>query len=173
MASLVIIDTGGTMSKTYPRTTLGYAFEMGDEAAAVRILANVSLAAPPLVVRVCAKDSTELTEEDRAAVATVIRKHCATGMTRFVVCHGTDTMVETGRFLMSVCGELQCVAVLVGSKLPESFKHSDADFNLGFAMAAAQLLPAGCTYIAMNATWWRCDQVERDEATGMWRAILK
>ncbi len=169
MASVVIIDTGGTMSKTYPRATLGYAFEMGDEPAAARILRNVSLAAEPTVVRVCAKDSTELTEQDRAAVAAVVRKERANGVSRFVVCHGTDTMVETGLFLMELCGELQCAAVLVGAKLPEAFKNSDADFNLGFAMAAAQLLPVGWTYIAMNATWWRCDQVERDEATGKWK----
>jgi L-asparaginase len=170
-SSLVIIDTGGTMSKTYPRVTLGYAFEMGDEPAAVRILKNVSLAREPAVVRVCAKDSTELTDDDRAAVAAVIRReHAAAGVSRFVICHGTDTMVETGRFLMGVCGELKCAAVLVGAKLPESFKGSDADFNLGFAMATAQLLPVGCTYIAMNATWWRCDAVQRDELTGVWKS---
>ena len=169
MASgLVIIDTGGTMSKTYPRATLGYAFEMGDEPAATRILRHVSLAREaPRVVRVCAKDSTELTDEDRAAVAAVISAE--KDVQRFVICHGTDTMVETGRFLAGVCAERQCAAVLVGAKLPEAFKGSDADFNLGFAMAAAQLLPVGHAYIAMNATWWRCDLVERDEATGMWR----
>jgi L-asparaginase len=39
--------------------------------------------------------------------------------------------------------------VFVGAFLPAACKNSDADFNLGFALAAVQTLPAG-VYIAMN-----------------------
>ncbi len=168
MAGLMIIDTGGTMSKTYPRSNLGYAFEMGDEPAASRILRHVPLAAGPAVVRVCAKDSTELTREDRQAVADTMRRATETTK-RFVICHGTDTMVKTGLFLQSLCEEQRCVAVLVGSRTPEAFKDSDADFNLGFAVAAARLLPEGSAYIAMGGECYRCDSVERDDSNDLWR----
>lgn len=67
------------------------------------------------------QDSTDLTAEDRNALLARIRHH-AQFSKRFVICHGTDTMIETGLFLLDVCKELDLVVVLCGSKIPESFK---------------------------------------------------
>jgi L-asparaginase/Glu-tRNA(Gln) amidotransferase subunit D len=47
---------------------------------------------------------------------------------RFVVTHGTDTMVETAQFVDLVCVSNGAVAIFVGSKLPEAFKGTDANF---------------------------------------------
>jgi len=58
----------------------------------------------------------------------------------------------------------------VGSKLPERFKDSDANFNVGFAMGAlSQLRDPGC-YVCMNARCWRAGLVQRDVDTGLWKA---
>jgi L-asparaginase/Glu-tRNA(Gln) amidotransferase subunit D len=46
------------------------------------------------------KDSTELSAEDRLLIEARVRHHYATNKTRrFVLCHGTDTMIETGKYL--------------------------------------------------------------------------
>ena len=66
-ARIALVQTGGTIDKDYPRSTLGYAFEI-DEPATERIIADA--AHVPLSVdfdccAVCRKDSTEITDADR------------------------------------------------------------------------------------------------------------
>jgi L-asparaginase len=63
-----------------------------------------------------------------------------------VVTHGTDTMIETARVLGKLTGK---TVVLTGSMQPARFRVSDAEFNLGTAVAAVQILPPG-VYLAMN-----------------------
>jgi len=66
---------------------------------------------------------------------------------RFLITHGTDTMLKTAELLQSrVVGK---VMVLTGSMQPARFRSTDATFNLGAAVAAVQTLAAG-VYIAMN-----------------------
>ena len=87
------------MSKTYPRSVGGYAFEFGDESAASRILRRIPKTFTPVVERVCSKDSTELTVEDRELIASRIRHHAQLLPCRcFVVCHG-----ELGGVCNSLC----------------------------------------------------------------------
>jgi len=58
-----------------------------------------------------------------------------------VLVHGTDTMTETAAAI-AAAGLEKCV-VLTGAMVPARFTGSDAPFNLGFAAAAALLLPHG------------------------------
>ena len=95
--SLTILTTGGTIDKDYPRSTQGYAFEFGDEAAATRLLQHIPLIELQVeIVKVCARDSQEITESDRQAVCDALRKAGA----RVVVTHGTDTMIETAQYVL-------------------------------------------------------------------------
>ena len=62
---------------------------------------------------------------------------------KIIVTHGTDTLIETARFLETNLMEGSSKAkicnlkvILTGSFLPEKFKDSDADFNLGMALGA-------------------------------------
>merc|ERR1711971_169462 len=67
-----------------------------------------------------------------------------------VLTHGTDTMIETGKYLEVRLGkDSDKRVVLTGSFLPEKFKDSDADFNIGTALGALPHLPPG-VYIAMQ-----------------------
>ena len=52
--------------------------------------------------------------------------------------------------------------VLVGAAIPANKEKSDALFNLGAAISAVQLLPAG-VYIAMNGTLFRWNQVAKQQ----------
>ena len=66
MSRLLFLTTGGTIDKDYPRSIGGYAFEFGERPVVERVLqmARVDLGRVR-IVPVCAKDSTELTAEDR------------------------------------------------------------------------------------------------------------
>jgi L-asparaginase len=76
----------------------------------------------------------------------------------FVVTHGTDTMIETARALEGIRGK---VIVLTGALAPARFKHSDAAFNVGAAVTAAQCLPEG-VYVAMNGRVFRPGRVRKN-----------
>ena len=89
------------------------------------------------------KDSLELTDADRSGIrdAVVAAEHSA-----ILVTHGTDTMTDTAKFLSGIPGK---TIVLTGALIPARFRENDAIFNIGFALAAVQVLPTG-VYIAMN-----------------------
>ena len=57
---------------------------------------------------------------------------------RIVLTHGTDTIIQTAAFLSAQASRSReksdKTIVLTGSFLPETFKQSDADFNLGLAV---------------------------------------
>ncbi len=81
------------------------------------------------------KDSADITQSDWE----LILKHCleCDENSIIIITHGTDTMVETARFLGSrtVPGK---TVVLTGSFIPFSQEGSDALANLGYAVATAQ-----------------------------------
>jgi L-asparaginase len=80
---------------------------------------------------------------------------------RILITHGTDSMVETATFL----GEHDVgnkTVVLVGSFVPLSQEKSDAFFNLGYAMRAAQTLPSG-VWIAINVEVFAWNNVRKNK----------
>ena len=136
-----ILSTGGTIDKVY--FDAKSEFEVGSPQAGI-LLSEANVSFDYEVISLMRKDSLELTDEDREAIREAItRDPCE----RIVVTHGTDTMVQTGRYLQQgVDGK---VVVLTGSLQPAGQRVTDAIFNVGFAVAAVQLLPEG-VWIAMN-----------------------
>jgi L-asparaginase/Glu-tRNA(Gln) amidotransferase subunit D len=68
-------------------------------------------------------------------------------------------MTETAGVLGGAA--LDKTIVLTGAMIPYSIANSDALFNLGFATAAAQTLPAG-VYVAMNGRVFAWDKVTKN-----------
>lgn len=101
------------------------------------------------------KDSLELTDADRDLVRRKVEEEPAV---QILITHGTDTMARTGKHLREIPGK---TIVLTGSMQPAEFKHSDAAFNLGFALACVQTLPAG-VYLAMNGRVFDPDRVSKN-----------
>jgi L-asparaginase len=154
--NLLFLQAGGTIDKDYPRTRGGYAFEIGDPAVE-RVLERANPSFGRRVVSIARKDSLELTAEDRLAM----RDAClAADETHIVVTHGTDTMIETAAALSGVEGK---VIVITGAMRPERFSNSDAAFNVGLAVGAAQSLPPG-VYLAMHGRVFRSGEVTRNQA---------
>ena len=141
-----IFTTGGTIDKVY--FDAASAYEVGEPQVA-DILRAAGVAAETAVEALMHKDSLEMTDADRETVAARVR---ACAAPRVVVTHGTDTMAATARVVAQAlegAGEGEKTVVFVGSLTPARFKASDAEFNVGFAMAAVQTLPPG-VYVAMN-----------------------
>ena len=101
------------------------------------------------------KDSVDMTDEDRQFLFDTIESD---EHEYIVVTHGTDTMVKTAIKLQAIAGK---VVVFTGAMQPAKFKSSDAEFNLGCAVAAVQSLPSGI-YIAMNGRIFKPEKVRKN-----------
>ena len=134
------ITTGGTIDKVYFDAKSEY--EIGSPRVA-EVLKEANVAFEFEIESVLAKDSLELTDEDRRLIR---ERVAASACERIVVTHGTDSMVETARVLLDVPGK---TIVLTGAMQPARFRDSDAVFNIGAAIGAVSSLPHG-VYLAMN-----------------------
>jgi L-asparaginase len=152
MKKILILTTGGTIDKVYfdARST----YEVGPPNIEI-VLGELDLAIDYSVRSLLKKDSLELTDDDRAIILQAVEQ---TDEEQILITHGTDTMVETARFLAGVRDK---TIVLTGALTPALFKTTDALFNIGCALAAVQTLPAG-VYIAMNGAIFPHDRVRKN-----------
>lgn len=135
-----IFTTGGTIDKLYFDARSEY--EIGAPLVG-ELLREAEVQLPFTVEALMRKDSLELTDADRA----LIRERVEQAPERCIlITHGTDTMADTARALAGVPGK---TVVLTGALHPARFRHSDAEFNLGMALAAVQVCAPG-VWIAMN-----------------------
>jgi L-asparaginase len=137
-----IFTTGGSLDKGY--STKESAFVVGEPEIG-SVLEEVGVSFDYEVESLLKKDSLELTDEDRELI---FRKVAEDPAQHILITHGTDTMALTGQRLSDIEGK---TIVLTGAMQPASFKHTDAHFNIGFALAALRTLPAG-VYLAMNGS---------------------
>jgi L-asparaginase len=157
-----ILTTGGTIDKIY--FDAKSEFEVGDPMIG-EVLKEAGVTFEYGVQQLMRKDSIEVTDEDRQLMYdTVEKSECD----RFVITHGTDTMVQTGQVLMPLAESR--VIVLVGALSPARFRSTDAIFNIGFAMAAAQILPFG-VYVAMNGHIFNPNAVVKNRAQNRFEEI--
>ena len=105
-------------------------------------------------------DSLEMTNEDRK---TILENCVKCPEEKIVITHGTDTMAETARFLGPKIKNK--TVVLTGAMVPYTFGSSDGLFNLGSALAFAQMLPHG-VYVVMNGKKFAWDNVRKNKKTG-------
>ncbi|WP_028967701.1 asparaginase domain-containing protein [Sphingomonas phyllosphaerae] len=152
--SVLILTTGGTIDKLYFDALSEY--QIGDSVVH-RLLKTARVALPFRVQELLRKDSLELTDDDRAAIAQAVAD---APERRIVITHGTDTMTDTARAL---AGRTDKTIVLVGALAPARFAESDASFNLGMAFATAQVAAPG-VWIAMNGTIFDGTKVRKDRS---------
>jgi L-asparaginase len=159
--TIKIYTTGGTIDKVYFDTKSE--FEVG-EPQIVEILKEAGVTVEYDVETLFRKDSLDMTDDDRALLAERVR---VTPCQHILITHGTDTMVQTARALQ---GNVDKTVVLVGSLTPARFKTSDAAFNIGFALAAAQALAPG-VYVAMNGRIFEPEQVRKNREAHQVEAV--
>ncbi len=107
-------------------------------------------------------DSLQITDTERQIIAYNCRQ---SPHDNIVVTHGTDTMTETGQYLLDQNIDDKTI-VLTGAMIPYAFgSSSDGFFNLGAAIAFAQVLPFG-VYVCMNGRYFNVNEVEKNRSTG-------
>jgi L-asparaginase len=151
-----IFTTGGTIDKVYFDALSEY--QIGPTALP-DLLAENNVFVPHRVTQLMRKDSLDLTDADRGLIRNAV---AASNATQILVTHGTDSMVQTALALAGISGK---TIVLTGAMQPATLRASDAAFNVGFALAAVQCLPAGVT-IAMNGQIFDPSMTAKDRKAG-------
>ncbi len=162
---ILILTTGGTIDKVYHDAKSAYA--VGEPQAAA-ILREAGVTVPFRVLTLMQKDSLEMTDADRALVAAHVR---LADETRILITHGTDTMADTARAIAPSVEEGGKTVVLVGSLSPALHRATDADFNLGFALAAVQTLGPG-VFVAMNGQAFDAARVRKNREANRFEMAL-
>lgn len=164
MDGLRIITTGGTFDKFYDAIKGELTFR---ESHLPRILQQSRCYLPITLETVLAVDSLHMTDEQRILVS----DHVAASLeNRVIVIHGTDTMVDTAKVVSTNKAIEGKTVVFTGAMIPYSLENSDAEFNLGVAIASVQLLPAG-VYIAMGGKIFPYDNVRKNREKGIFEVL--
>lgn len=153
-AALRVIATGGTFDKRYDPATGQLGF--GTATRLSSLLAHARVDPMPAIETLMLIDSLDMTDTHREQIVQACRRAPEQAI---VVVHGTDTMVETARVLAGAA--LDATIVITGAMVPASIEHSDAVFNLGFAIACAQTLPRG-VHIAAHGRVFPWDGVRKN-----------
>jgi L-asparaginase len=165
MTPLLIVTTGGTFDKEYGRGAGVRSLSFGKTSAVVNVLNRVVVPRSWKVKPLLAKDSLDFTDQDRQKILALC---AATPCKSIVVTHGTDTMTVTAAFVAKK--KLKKTIVFTGAAQPARMRDTDADFNLGFAAAAAQIKPPG-VYVAMNGSLFAWNKVRTNPKNGVFEAI--
>lgn len=162
---LLIITTGGTIDKSYGvgAGVRDLGFHSGP--AIVNMLRKIQAAVEFPIVPLLAKDSLDMTDEDRATIAAMCM---AVPYERILITHGTDTMKKTTEAIAEK--KLNKTIVITGAGQPAAMQGTDADFNAGFALNAALIAPIGI-YIAMNAQLYPWEKCEKNPTTGIFMPV--
>jgi L-asparaginase len=148
------VTTGGTIDKIYFDALSQ--FEIGDSQ--VKHILTEGLADFDYeIVPLLQKDSIDMTDEDRMTIRDYIANDSAD---RYVITHGTDTMPETAEVLADIADK---TIVLTGALSPARFKSTDAIFNVGMAVATAQVAEPG-VYIAMSGQIFAAGEARKNRA---------
>jgi L-asparaginase len=153
---ILVLTTGGTIDKNYFDALSEYQIT---ESGIPELLKVARVALPFRLVELMRKDSLELTDADRALIVDTVR---GAPERRVVITHGTDTMTDTAKALADIADK---TIVLTGALTPARFAETDAPFNLGMAVAAAQVAAQG-VYIAMSGQVFDGLNVRKDRAAG-------
>lgn len=160
MSRLHVFTTGGTIDKVYFDALSE--FQVG-ESPLDAILREANVGIDYELTSLMRKDSLELTDDDRDEIFKAV---AATDAKHVLITHGTDTMAQTAERLQGIEGK---TIILTGAMQPARLRSTDAIFNVGFALAAAQLQAPG-VYIAMNGQVFPAGQVRKDRDAGQFVA---
>ncbi len=159
-----IFVTGGTFDKEYnfitgelyfKDTHLKQMFERG------RCTLDIDVKTLMMV------DSLEMTDDDRHIIETNCRRSKSKNI---IITHGTDTIVQTASWLAKAAIPEKTI-VLTGAMIPYAFgTSSDGFFNLGSALAFAEVLPQG-VYVAMNGRYFDWNNVRKNRKTGFFEEL--
>lgn len=162
--TIQVFVTGGTFDKEYNYITGELYFKdthLSDMFERGRSTLNIDVKTLMMI------DSLEMTDADREIILHSCRRSKHKDI---LITHGTDTMVKTAEMLAKADIEDKTI-VLTGAMVPYAFgSSSDGFFNLGAALAFAQVLPAG-VFVCMNGRYFAWDSVQKNRKTGYFETL--
>jgi L-asparaginase len=166
MKTIFLITTGGTIEKSYCEQT-GEVSILGPkiESYVNRIwLPHTSIE----VIPVLSKDSLDLTHEDRAVLLSEVSRRLAAACP-FVITHGTDTILETAKYLAANLPFLSVPVILTGAMRPLGFENSDGIQNLAESLFAAKIIAPG-VHLVMHGEVFDIHRSKKDLRLGIFVA---
>ncbi|MEY2640792.1 MAG: hypothetical protein RL150_185 [Candidatus Parcubacteria bacterium] len=163
---VAVFSAGGTFEKVYPKGAGARDLVFGDSSAAEEMVQRLGLYGVTVdYMPHQAKDSLDMTDADRSMIAAF----CVEDSDKcIVIIHGTDTMVETARYLASF--EIPKTIVLTGSLQPACMKGSDAEGNFVSAVLASRLMGRG-VWICMHGELFPYDSCRKNPDTGYFESL--
>lgn len=152
---ITFITTGGTIDKAYSKKKGTYNFDILDPSIK-RVLINAEPNFEYDIISILKKDSLDLTNNDRQLIFDACKE---SDNDKIIITHGTDTILDTAKKI----AEINKVIVLVGASQPERFKETDADFNIGMAVGAMNVVSRG-VYVAMNGRVYSWDKCKKHDS---------
>ena len=153
---ITFITTGGTIDKSYSKKKGTYNFDVMDPSINF-VLENITPNFEHEVISILKKDSLNMTDKDRQLIFDTCND---VENDKIIITHGTDTMINTAKKLSEIKDK---VIILVGSAHPERFKETDADFNIGMAVGAVNVLKDG-VYVAMNGRVYKWNECKKTDS---------
>ena len=155
-----LLTCGGTIDKVYGSGHAVRDLHIGQPYAPVFLQGQTGNTFQIKHTELMRKDSLDMRDSDRQ----IIVESFKTASSQIIITHGSDSMLETAEAIYSSGAGTNRTVVLTGSLLPAVMQKSDADFQLGLALAACTLRGSGI-FIAMNGVFdWRA--CKKDERTG-------
>lgn len=161
MKPIEIIACGGTIEKQYKPSDGSMGFDEQTQALQWLAQGRVHPDLPITVRTLMLIDSLDATDQHRALIAEAVAQSPAT---QVLLLHGTDTMGHTAA-TVEARRRAEQVVVITGAMIPAQIPNSDAIFNVGYALAACQLLSPG-THIAMGGRVGIHNKVFKNKALG-------
>ena len=157
--NVLIIITGGTLDKVHDTFTESLVFPEGGQTRVTTILGESRCDYPKTQI-LMQIDSLDMTDAHREQILQAVQ---SAPENHIVITHGTGTMEQTAKYLDGKLGDK--TVVLTGAMRPQSLGQSDANFNLGGALIAAQTLSPGI-YAVMNGRVIKARDVHKNTEAG-------
>lgn len=159
MRAVRILTTGGTLDKVHDWRQEAIAFAGAGKSQVPEVLEH-GRCEHAAVEQLFQIDSLDMTTTYRQLLSERIKAATEDGI---VVTHGTSTMDVTALYLDDC--DLGKTVVLTGAMRPHALFVSDASFNVGGAVIAAQTLPIG-VYGVMNGCIFKAQELHKNEKLG-------
>jgi len=160
---VIVLSTGGTIEKSY--CEIDGALENRESLFKEKLLCRLRLPHVEVVLReIMAKDSLDLTPQDREVIWRQVESHAAHGHS-LVVLHGTDTMEISAKYCFEKEPNPPVAVVFTGAMRPAGFEDSDARQNFTEALILAQNLRPGF-YLSFHGHLFSVPNVRKNKSLG-------
>lgn len=156
---VAVLITGGTLDKVHDTATESLVLDGVTRVPDIFAQGRAEISRCENLMQI---DSLDMTEVHRAQILKAV---IDAPENKIIITHGTGTMELTAQYLSEGLNDSEKVVVLTGAMRPWSLGRSDGNFNLGGAIIAARLLPAG-VYGTMNGRVFTAAELRKDTDRG-------